>query len=85
MTEETEDVKIERMSIQEFRDMGLLFLVNQILHAFKVVLVFDKEKGILYPAHSNYEGFSEKSTINGYRKLHKLLKEKPNEAQSQLL
>lgn len=69
---------IEKRSWQEFRETGLLLLVNQFLHIFGWALVVDVEKdeegkvvhvNSCYPARTGFRGFSEKSTSEAYEKI----------------
>ena len=64
---------IKRMSYKEFRDNGLLFYVNQILHGFNVTIVYDPVSDSLYPAYSEFQGFTEEATEEGYEKFTKFL------------
>lgn len=62
----------------EFRDAGLLWLINSILHLFGWAIVFDIDDGILnnvYPARVTYRGFDETSNTEGYKKVSEYLKE----------
>jgi homospermidine synthase len=66
---------ITRKSWMEFRNTGLLFLINQILHAFGwaiVIEVHDDETEI-YPARVDFRGFSEEVTDKNYKKISKYL------------
>jgi hypothetical protein len=69
---------IEKKSWQEFRETGLLLLVNQFLHIFGWALVVDVEKdeegkfvrvNSCYPARTGFRGFSAKSTSEAYEKI----------------
>jgi len=64
---------ITPISWKEFRDTGLLWFINSILHTFGMALVVDiDEKGEItkaYPARVKFRGFDEKSNSKGYIKL----------------
>lgn len=63
---------LHKKSWQEFKDSGLLWFINNILHLFGWVLCFnivDDEIKEVYPARTNFRGFSEKSNTEGYRKV----------------
>ena len=65
---------------QEFRDSGLLWFTNSILHVFgwAIVVEIDEEtKDFIraYPARVKYRGFSEASTTQGHKRLAKYIKE----------
>ncbi len=77
---------VERKSLKEFRDTGLLLIVNQILHIFGwaiVIKVSDGEETDMYPARVKYRGFDVDSVSDAYKKIssymshnaNKLLKE----------
>lgn len=69
---------MERKSWKEFRESGLLWLINSILHLFgwAIVLDMDGEKvKDAYPARVTFRGFDEKSNTEGYRKVSKYLAE----------
>ena len=70
----------EKRSWCEFRKIGLLWLVNSILHLFGWAIVFefndgagtfndDTELKYVYPARVKYRGFSEKDNSEGYEKV----------------
>ena len=63
---------------EEFRDSGLLWFINTILHAFGWAIAVEMEKGKVsdaYPARVTFRGFSEESTTNGYQKVSKWMAE----------
>lgn len=69
---------VEKRSWQEFRETGLLLLVNQFLHIFGWALVVDVEKdeegefvhvNNCYPARTGFRGFSTKSVSAAYEKV----------------
>ena len=70
---------ITRKSWQEFREIGLLWWVNTILHMFGWAICFDfndnGELNEVYPARVKFRGFGEKQVEEGYRKISQYLKE----------
>ena len=73
---------VERKSWQEFRDSGLFWWINMILHTFGWAIIVDvEEDGNIvraYPARVKFRGFDEKINDEGYRKVSKYLKENSN-------
>ena len=66
------------ISWSKFRDDGLLWFINTILHIFGYAIVVVMENGEVirsYPARVKYRGFSEKENTNGYKKLSQYMKE----------
>lgn len=55
--------------IEEFRESGLFWFINTILHAFGWMIVYDNKEGILYPSRTKYRGFPEESNDRGYKRL----------------
>lgn len=63
---------VNRISWKEFRDSGMLWWINMILHTFGLAIVFDMEDGEVkevYPARVKYRGFGEKNNTEGYIKV----------------
>ena len=58
---------VNRKSLQEFRESGLLWFINSILHTFGWAIVIDLDADIMYPARVKYRGFSEELNDKGYR------------------
>lgn len=77
----------EERTWEEFRDCGMLWLINSILHLFgwAICLEFEvKEKGGLkpigaYPARCKFRGFDEQSNTKGYEKVTNYMKEHADE------
>ena len=67
---------ITKVDWEEFRDNGLLWFINSILHVFGYSIVFqydgDKLENV-YPARVKFRGFSEKNNFNGYIALSKYM------------
>lgn len=74
---------ISQKSWKEFRDSGLLWWTNQILHTFGWALVveLDNNKEVVncYPARVKFRGFDEKTSTDGYIKVSKYMKENAEE------
>lgn len=63
---------LKEMDLNEFRESGLLWMINQQLHIFGVALTMEFEDGKpirLYPAECKFRGFDEKTNDNGYKKV----------------
>lgn len=80
---------IEKKSWEEFRDNGLLFVVNQFLHVFGYALVceLDDNKKIkeVYPARVNFRGFGQEQIIKGYKQISKYIKDNAKELEKESL
>lgn len=74
---------VHKKEWQEFRNTGLLWFINTILHLFGWALVTEvKKDGTVtnaYPARVKFRGFEEKDNTEGYQKVSKYLKENINE------
>lgn len=70
---------IDKKGWKDFRDSGLLWWINQILHTFGLTIVFelDDNKNIsnVYPARVKFRGFNEKTNTEGYIKVSNFMKE----------
>jgi hypothetical protein len=69
---------VDEKSWKEFRESGLLWFVNTILHTFGWALVAEFEDGKIkrvYPARVKFRGFTEETNTKGYQKVSKYLKE----------
>ena len=68
---------VNKKAWKEFRDAGLLWWVNMILHTFgwAIVLEFNDNGDIteVYPARVKFRGFDEKSNTEGYIKVSEYL------------
>lgn len=77
---------IEEKSWKEFRDSGLLWMVNTTLHMFGWALVAEFDEGVLtrvYPARVGFRGFSENINTDGYIKVSKYLKDNIDEIEKE--
>lgn len=73
---------INKKSWKEFRDSGLLWWINMILHTFgwAIVVKMEEDKVVdVYPARVKYRGFGEKNNTEGYIKVSKYIKENADE------
>lgn len=69
---------IRRKTWSEFRNSGLLWFINTILHAFGWIIVYEIEDDTIkdvYPARTSYRGYPEDSNSKGYIELSKYMKE----------
>lgn len=64
---------IDKKTWKEFRDSGLLWWINMMLHTFGWSIVVDvEEDGTIknaYPARVKYRGFSDKYNSTGYQQV----------------
>lgn len=63
---------IKKKTWEEFRNSGLLWFINTILHTFgwAIVVELEKEKIInCYPARVKFRGFDEKTNTKGYEQV----------------
>jgi len=69
---------VNKKSWGEFRETGLLLIINQILHIFGWAIVVemenDKVTGV-YPARVKFRGFGEASVDKAYKKVSAYMKE----------
>ncbi|MGG2053090.1 hypothetical protein ABFY48_01735 [Lysinibacillus pakistanensis] len=68
---------MKEKSWEEFRDSGLLWWINMILHTFGWAIVVEikgNEIKRAYPARVKYRGFTEKDNSNGYIKVSEYIK-----------
>lgn len=70
---------VEKKTWQEFRETGLLWWINMILHTFgwSIVVVVEDDGTITdaYPARVKFRGFAEKNNTEGYQNVSKYLLE----------
>lgn len=63
---------LNKISWKEFRDSGMLWWINMILHTFGLAIVLDmdgEEVKEVYPARVKFRGFGEKNNTEGYIKV----------------
>ena len=74
---------LTKKSWKEFKDSGLLFVVNQFLHIFGYAIVFEyndnNEIIKVYPARTKFRGFGEKQIAEGYKNISKYMKDNSEE------
>ena len=68
---------MHEVSVQEFSESGVLFLVNQFMHAFGFTLSYDPNKlsSQLTINRTKFRGFSDESITKGYTNVAKYMKE----------
>lgn len=74
---------VNKKTWKEFRDSGLLWWINMILHTFGWAIVFSVEKdgsitGV-YPARVKFRGFDEETNTEGYINVSRYIKDNSNE------
>ena len=71
---------IDEKSWKEFRDSGLVLIINQILHIFGWAIIFElegeEEEKVkrIYPARVRFRGFDNETVSKAYVKLSKYMK-----------
>ncbi|HFD2052110.1 TPA: hypothetical protein ACF2DE_002841 [Clostridium perfringens] len=74
---------INKKDWKEFKDSGLLWWINTLLHTLGWAIVFEyDEKGNMtevYPARVKFRGFDERTNESGYKNIGKFIKENANE------
>lgn len=63
---------LERKNWQEFRDTGLIWFVNRLLHLFGWVIVYEIENNKImqvYPARTKFRGFDPKCESDGFTRV----------------
>lgn len=80
---------INKKTWKEFRNSGLLWFINTILHTFGWAIVCEmNENGDIfnaYPARVKFRGFDEKSNTEGYIKVTRYLEENIKELREEIL
>lgn len=85
MTEYEPNSMIKEVSWKEFRQAGLLWFINSILHTFGYAIAYDfdnreksgfeHEPDRVYPARVKFRGFTEDLTSKGYILISEYIKE----------
>lgn len=72
---------LEEKTWGEFKETGLLWFINSILHLFGWAIVTYVEAGetYAYPARTQYRGFTEALNDMGYKNITKYLKDNIDE------
>ena len=71
-----------KKSWEEFRDSGMLWWINMILHTFGWAITVEIEDNKVidaYPARVKFRGFGEKNNTEGYIKVSQYMKENVSE------
>lgn len=70
---------LKEMALDEFRNSGLLWFINQTLHLFGVCIAMemsDDGKAVrMYPARCKFRGFDTASNDEGYLKVSKYMEQ----------
>ena len=69
---------VNKRTWKEFRESGLLWWVNMILHTFGWAIVIEIDEGEIincFPARVKFRGFDDKSDTDGYQKISKYMKD----------
>lgn len=69
---------VTKRSCDEFRNNGLLWWINMILHTFGWAIVTEVDEGKIvdvYPARVKFRGFGEKNNTEGYIKVSQFMKD----------
>jgi len=77
---------IDKKTWKEFRESGLLWWVNMILHTFGWAICFDMEDGEVlevFPARVKFRGFDNEHNTEGYIKVSQYLKENVDEIEKE--
>lgn len=67
---------ITKISWEEFKDAGMLWWINMILHTFGLAIAYEVENNEIidvYPVKVKYRGFDEKNNTEGYIKVSEYL------------
>jgi hypothetical protein len=70
------DEMVKEMPMEEFRNSGLLWFINQQLHLFGACIAIEYQDGKpvrMYPAQCKFRGFSERDNDQGYMNLSKYI------------
>ena len=73
---------VTKKSWEEFRDSGLFWWINMVLHTFGWAIVCEFDKGVItqvYPARVKFRGFDPDSNDRGYLKVTQYLNENCSE------
>jgi hypothetical protein len=66
---ECKNLMTERKTGKEFRESGLLWFINTILHMFGWAICLNIVTDEIYAARCKFRGFDEKSNDEGYKKV----------------
>lgn len=68
-----ENQMVKEISGKEFRDSGMLWFVNTILHAFGMAITWNPDTDEIKPSLVKFRGFAEKNNDDGYKKVTKYM------------
>lgn len=81
------DNMITEISWKDFRETGLLWYVNRILHVFGLVIVFEfddtGEISRVFPARCKFRGFTEEIDDKGFKNVGTYLQDNIDEIQKE--
>ena len=69
---------LEKKTWDEFRETGLVLIINQILHIFGWAITFDMEDGKVtncYPSRTKFRGFEGDCVSESYKKVSRWMKD----------
>ena len=66
---------VQPISGKEFKESGMLWFVNSILHTFGMALTWNPETDAIEPAITKFRGFEEKYNDQGYRAVTEYMKD----------
>ena len=79
---------VTKKTWKEFRDTGMLWWINMMLHTFGWAICLDVEEdgttSDAYPARVRFRGFSEKNNTEGYQKVSQYLNDNAEELMKEL-
>lgn len=68
----------EKKTWKEFKDTGLLWLINSLLHLFGWAICLEVNEGVVtdvFPARVKFRGFSESDNTEGYKKISQYMRD----------
>ena len=74
-----EDEWVKEISGKEFRESGMLWLINGILHNFGMAITWNPDTDEIKPAVVRYRGFGLENNDDGYKKVANYMKEHAEE------
>lgn len=78
---------VSKKSWDEFRNHGLLWWINMILHTLGWAIVIETNEGKIvdaYPARVKFRGFDERNNREGYIKVSQFIKDNAKELLSEV-
>lgn len=68
----------EKKTWKEFKDTGLLWLINSLLHLFGWAICLEVNEGVVtdvFPVRVKFRGFSESDNTEGYKKISQYMRD----------